>query len=226
MKVFIGKRRTTLPSTPSQSRKRCTFEALDVALAGGKTRIGFDWKGSVNSTWRTTLQFRVDESLYDWFFNAHTGYRALFLVGCETGLAFNARMITRLRAVIERQLTGPKVRGHNVRVDPDHRRDISEGTMSKCLPDVLASVEPSQAKVWVCERLLPEGKVQGEAREICTVRDGCRLDVPRWIRARAPCRAGDTWLDLKTGVLRADGKVDQRKRSDERAWGIHCGGWS
>jgi hypothetical protein len=97
-------------------------KALDLALAASEARVGFDWKGTVISTWRTTFQLRVDERLYDWFFNSRTGYRAHFWHSCEAGLAFNAQMVIRLRAVIERQLTGSDVRGHKVRVDPHDRR--------------------------------------------------------------------------------------------------------
>jgi hypothetical protein len=120
-------------------------EALHVALAVGEVRIGFDWKGTVISTWRTTFQFRVDERLYDWFFNARTGYRAHFWVGCEAGLDFNAKMISRLRGIIERHLTGPNVKGHKVRVEGD-RKDVSEGMMWLCRSEVLASLDPGQAK--------------------------------------------------------------------------------
>src|SRR5690349_7081010 len=68
-------------------------EALSAALTSGQMRVGFDEAGANGDDLRAVLQFPVAQQLFDWFFNAHTGYRAQFRLAWENGLARNQALI-------------------------------------------------------------------------------------------------------------------------------------
>src|SRR5438445_9097971 len=92
------------------------------------------------------MQFPVGERLFDWFFNANTGYRAQFRRGSSFGSAQNAALITVLHRVFK---------SCNLHEVPA-RRLSSEfddlGPMTANAHVVLMSLAPSLSKVWFCGR--------------------------------------------------------------------------
>src|SRR5215471_9835160 len=73
------------------------IQALGSALVqgfdGDGVRFGRERNSSQPDDWRSVLQFRVGTSLFDWFFNAKTGYRAHFRKSPETGLEFKDAIV-------------------------------------------------------------------------------------------------------------------------------------
>src|SRR4051794_2284409 len=63
----------------------------------GAVLFGWEFAGKQPSHHRAVVQFRVDPALFDWFFNARTGYRAHYRAHPDQALAFNARLVYALR---------------------------------------------------------------------------------------------------------------------------------
>jgi hypothetical protein len=74
--------------------------ALRVSLMKGGVRFGFDESGRNAIDLRAVVQFPIGAELFDWFFNARTGYRAQFRYGWQKGLSENAHLVTMLRTEI------------------------------------------------------------------------------------------------------------------------------
>src|SRR5262249_47711843 len=67
------------------------------ADASGVTRYGWEPNDLRRLHCRAIVQFPVAPILFDWFFNARSGYRAQFRVHPQCGLDFNAAIIGALR---------------------------------------------------------------------------------------------------------------------------------
>ena len=77
--------------------------ALARALDCDDVRWGQEHAEKQSHDCRAVIQFHVGAELFDWFFNARTGYRAHFRSECTFGIDFNASMIDALRVCLQRQ---------------------------------------------------------------------------------------------------------------------------
>lgn len=75
--------------------------ALDKALDCNDVRIG---RERAPKHRRAVIQFGIGAELFDWLFNARTGYRAHFRAHFECGLAFNQQIIEALRRRLDTRL--------------------------------------------------------------------------------------------------------------------------
>jgi hypothetical protein len=194
------------------------------------------------------VQFQVHPELYDWFFNARTGYRAQFWISPEAGAAFNERLSRTLADTLSAKLPATlAVRRVHVDGRGTSRGERDEGAVQRTRDELLASLSPGQAKIWICERLCkssgdPPGGVLpdiGFAALADAQRSAAKLVIPRWVqaansntgeqgeglRAPLPC-PNDCWLDFKGGFLDAQGRASQIKPQVERAQQIHKCGWT
>jgi hypothetical protein len=200
--------------------------ALNKALDTGEVIIGFECKLSDPSAIRVVFQFQVSEALYDWFYNARTGYRSRYWMSPEEGQKFNSRLICRLRRTIDHCLPPVELlKGYTVRFVKSHPQDfrISDGWTHWERSKALASLCLYYSKVWICEDFLKE---KGRARklDLCC---GLPLHVRGWDSPLATCPSGgDAWLDLKGAFVHQDGTLSQEKLPDERADAIHTTGFS
>lgn len=192
-------------------------------------RIGFDGVTNDVSAPRLTLQFPVSPDLYDWFYNARTGYRAQFWISPDTGLAFNAGLISRLRGVVD-QWAPPVVDGREIWVvkHNDAREDVDKGTRSIERAVVLASLDPGLSKIWICERRIRHDGERPDPMPFGLVDP--KLKIPRWegngLLAPFP-ENGRAWLDVKGAYVQSTSKVEQPNKSPlDRARKIHCTGWT
>jgi hypothetical protein len=191
-------------------------------------RVGFDGIGNDLTEPRVTVQVRVPADLYDWFYNARSGYRAQFWLSPEDGLRFNehvvAAMVNELRPFIPESLIGRRLR----LVQSDgHREEFDEGPMELGRETVLASLSGVHSKIWICERLIP--RELGPSRQLDLGVLGPRLIVPGWTEdgLRAPLPASDSaWVDIKGGFVTKSGEVVQPKSPERRAKAIHETGWT
>ena len=219
-------------------------DALDQAIDGGGLRTAVDSKNNAFIERRTIMQFRLSPHLYDWYFNARTGYRAQYWIGPEAGTAFNKQIAKVLAEVLTHHLpTTVTVRKIDVNVEGDSREENDVGAMEISRDEFLASLAPDASKIWIGERLYsPEGgKVTqiGVATLLDAARSEAKLCVPRWADAinpksgckgeglRAPCPDHQySWLDLKGGFLDFDGNPGQIKPQDQWAKEIYECGWT
>jgi hypothetical protein len=218
--------------------------SLNTAIEDKSLRIAVDSKNNAFTERRTILQFPVLPVLYDWFFNARSGYRSRFWIGPKTGLAFNAEIMAALKHAVGQHLASiVEARRIEVIVENGSRTEKDTGTIDISREEIMKSLWPIASKIWVCERLYSRG--DGSITDIgfAVLSDAERnlpkLAVTRWAEAinpetkqrgegqRAPYPTVDAaWLDIKGGFLDANGNADQIKPQDNRARRIHEIGWT
>ena len=190
--------------------------ALHVSLSNGAARFGFDESGRNRIDLRAVVQFPIGEQLFDWFFNAHTGYRAQFRSGCENGSAENARLVTILRGEVEGCMQG-QVSARRLSTLFD---DL--GPMAATVQDVLVSLDPVLSKLWFCERRIgPDGGV----KDLHVFRTGPKLVFDNACEPWSSLYADESnaWVDLK-GAFVGDGDLYQPKDPAIRAQGLQARG--
>jgi hypothetical protein len=124
---------------------------LRTAIQKNTTRFGVDCH---HGNPRAIVQFPVTPEVYDWFFNARTGYRAQFWEGPDVGDQYNRRILTTLREVLEGlpdQITARKIA---VQIVGDSRDEIDEGPITISREKIFQSLDPQVAKIWICERVI------------------------------------------------------------------------
>lgn len=217
--------------------------SLAAACISGTLRVAVDSKDNTFVACRTIIQFRVQPGLYDWFFNARTGYRAQFWIAPDHGMIFNERVISSLKGVLSECLPGIVTARRIKVITTESREEIDCGVSAIPRGELLGSLAPVASKIWICERLYdPEG---GPVRNIGFAvlseaeQSPAKLNVPRWTDAicpggmqsseglRAPWPTDEySWLDLKGAFLAIDGPAYQLKPQNERADQIHSCGWT
>lgn len=171
--------------------------ALRTAVSNGDVRIGCDESGANPRHLRAIIQFHVGRQLFDWFFNAHTGYRAQFRHRWEDGHAYNAELVYRLRdelkSVEQKEIT---VRRLNALFEDC-------GTLRSHGNRILDSLDPELSKVWFCKKLIrPEGGISILRVDL----SGPRLTFNDYDSWGAPyAQESDAWLDLKGAFLGGTG---------------------
>jgi hypothetical protein len=185
-----AKRADALQAAPSRLElMRMVAGALGLAVSNGDVHIGFDESGKNAKHLRAVIQFHVGQQIFDWFFNAHTGYRAQFRHRWEDGQAHNVELVTwlcgELRAIEREEISARRLSASF------EDRGSEQAPVSR----VLASLDPRLSKVWFCKKLIQhDGKVSTLHVEL----SGPRLvfdDHESWA---APCAdESDAWLDLK-----------------------------
>ena len=190
-----AERAKALQAAPSRAEiARRVVAALRVAMLNASVRIGFDESGGSK---RVVIQFHVGQQLFDWFFNAHTGYRAQFRNGWEDGHAYNRELVELLReelaSVLEAEI---EVRRLNASFE-----DIGDERVPRSR--ILESLEPELSKVWFCRKLIDhDGKVLNLLVDV----SGPRLVFDKYESWAAPyVDEPDAWLDLKGAFLAESG---------------------
>ena len=191
---------------------------------------------------RVILQFPVANSLYDWFFNARTGYRAEFWARAERGHEYNKQLVIRMSVLLWKSLPASIIaRKIFTRfIGGGSREDTDTGSTIIHRDTIIRSLDPELSKLWVCERLIQvDGSNPRNTRAIENAqRYPPKLIVPRWAQAKHP-KTGDVgeglrapypdlpecWLDLK-GAFVAPDTVYQLKSPKERAVSLHERGWT
>ena len=198
-----------------------------ITIKNDDLRIGVDSKGC-----RAIVQFRVTPTLYDWFYNGRTGYRAQFWISPDTGMKFNNRSLTAVvKALTERLAEAIPVRRISVR-DDGASCDVGE-IIAYPREELLRSLTPKISKIWIGEQLIQTS--MGPMKDVLTLLHKAeKLCVRGWpvegegcegLRALLPCPEY-CWLDVKGGFLSAKGEPDQIKSPRGRAQQIHKCGWT
>jgi len=166
---------------------------LDRALVCHDVRWGREQAASRPDDCRAVVQFHVGTWLFDWFFNAKTGYRAHFRVQCESGLRFNNQIIRALRRLLDARLPEIVLGWHL----NDRFEDCGQVQIPKTF--LMNSLTPDLSKVWFCTKLIGRD---------CGIKDlplgvvGPRILLNYNESWAAPSREDDkAWLEIKGAFL-------------------------
>jgi hypothetical protein len=210
------------------------------AIRTHKVRIGIDSKKNQWLANRATIQFHVSAKLFDWFFNARTGYRAQFWLGAEIGEEFNTLLVRKLRDVIIDQLPS-RISARKILVfATEHSREEKDGGGCETDPNFIKeSLHPRFSKIWLCERLIQlDGSDPRNLSVLISATRMPKLRIARWQDAINPvtgeCGEGlraplpeesEAWLDLKGGFVE-NGLISQVKTPERRARDLYDRGWT
>jgi hypothetical protein len=182
--------------------------ALSDALRANNVRFVMDESGRDPRDLRGVVQFPVGRPLFDWLFNAQTGYRGQFRIGRENGLAKNADLIRELRAELELS---------NATVVVIHRLTSDfkyKGSQPGTIGEVGATLDAAFSKVWICEKLITQS---GTIQDLFVSRTGPKLlfaESDSWSSLYP--EDGGGWLDVKGAFIGSTGPY-QLKPPEERA---------
>jgi hypothetical protein len=179
---------------------------FDVAFdSPGELRLGWEPAGECSSAHRAVVQCHVSSALFDWFFNARTGYRAHFRCHVDHGTQFNSTAVIAVREVLLRHLPlsihVPIIdAGLNVIGDTVVTRD-----------EFSRSLDPNLAKLWFGAVPLGGGdnRLVGFAPHLSV--GGMPWGAPYM---------DDAWLDMK-GAFVDEKAIYQVKDPSLRAKGLH-----
>jgi hypothetical protein len=187
-----------LESAPSPEQiAALTVQRFEAALAGGDLRLGWSQSRKRPHDSRLVMQFHIGETLYDWFFNARTGYRAQFRQGLRRGHAYNHDLARSIRAVLAANLPATITTRHVV----GDFEDVGTSTVSR--EHALQSLDPNLSKFWCCGTLLLG---DGLVREMIPSGSGPKLRIDEATRWTAIVTAdSDAWLEVNGAFLGPDG---------------------
>jgi hypothetical protein len=189
--------------------------ALARALDCDDVRWGQEHAEKQSHDCRAVIQFHVGTELFDWFFNARTGYRAHFRSECTFGIDFNASMIDALRVCLQRQAPETIIGRHLLgQFDDGGPAVFTKGFL-------LESVVPDLSKIWCCSRLI--GK-RGGISDLLPGVAGPHILLEEGLPWAAPYRDEDAaWMEIKGAFLRASGPY-QPKDPKMRAHSLNTTG--
>jgi hypothetical protein len=134
------------------------IQALRSALAqgfeGDGIRFGHEQNSSQPDDWRSVLQFRVGTCLFDWFFNARTGYRAHFKKSPETGLRFNEAIVKMIIDTINSRASQTL---DVILLDINYQ---NIGASQILREQFLLSFALKLSKIWLCALLIEPGQIK------------------------------------------------------------------
>jgi hypothetical protein len=180
-------------------------EALERAIGSGDLALGWEFAESCPSDHRAVVQFRVDQVLFDWFFNARSGYRAHFRAHPENGLSFNSVVIVAMHALLRELLPASQ------RMQILDSGMNSRGDITVVREDFLHSIDSNLGKLWLGSQPLGGGTIRPFG-----ITPRLRVDDMTW---GAPYM-DDAWLDIK-GAFARDGRLYQMKCPRKRALRLH-----
>jgi hypothetical protein len=195
--------------SPDEIVTKCQA-ALSRALSNGDMRVGFDQSGRNPTHLRPVIQFPIGQQLFDWFFNAHSGYRAQFRSGWQIGHSYNAELVAALRmdlGALQERLTSRLLSSSFNDIGP---RLVGSG-------EVIRPMEPDLSKVWFCKQLIGQDGVVTDLRIDFA---GPRLIFDEYDSWAAPVADDkNAWLELK-GAFVGDVGFYQLKDPIDRAKGL------
>jgi hypothetical protein len=180
---------------------------MNYAVRSGDLRVGWEQAQKNAEDHRIILRVRIGAELFDWFFNARTGYRAQCRVSAEAGTAFNARLVRLIREVVT--VSCPDTIAAR-EMDPSFR---DQGAVLIEKRQVEASLVPELSRAWFCGRLI---QASGSVVDLIVSVSGPRIVVgPDDCWATIDADEEMAWLDVKGAFLGVDGAY-QVKSPEER----------
>ena len=167
-------------------------QALDHGLNTSDVRMGLEHAIEQWDDRRAVVQFGVGSDIFDWFFNARTGYRAHFRVHYMHGLEFNSLIIDTVRDRLARL----PYFVHGRELDSEFK-DYGAASIPRSF--LLTSFVPDLSKIWYCsERIRRYGGIKCLPIGV----GGPRLLLEGDVCWAALYRADDSaWLEVKGAFL-------------------------
>lgn len=185
---------------------------LDQAIRSGSLRVGWEQAEKNPQDHRVVLQFQIGSDLFDWFFNAQTGYRAVFRLSAEDGTAFNARLMQAVANVVRASLPA------TLEARELDAHFVDQGGVLIERSDVENSLLPELSKAWCCGKRM---ELDGGATNMVVSGTGPKIVVgpdESWPSIEAD--EDMAWLDIKGAFLGVDGPY-QPKSPEERGKRLH-----
>jgi hypothetical protein len=173
---------------------RCVL-ALSAAISSGQARFGLEQADENAAHLRAVVQFYIGQPLFDWFFNAATGYRAQFRIGWRNGLARNCALIQMLRQPLE------AIADKEISVWRFTRTFEDRGLEQVTIGRIVQSLDPALSKVWCCDTLIRPERM---ASALEVFRTGAGLLIDGEERQALTANDANAWLDVK-GAFFGDG---------------------
>lgn len=174
--------------------QRCVL-ALSAAISSGQARFGLEQADENAAHLRAVVQFYVGQPLFDWFFNATTGYRAQFRIGWKNGHARNCALIQMLRQPLE------AIADRQISVWRFTRTFEDRGVEQVTIGRIVQSLDPALSKVWCCDTLIRHERM---ASALDVSRTGAGLLIGGEERQALTASDAHAWLDVK-GAFFGDG---------------------
>jgi hypothetical protein len=185
--------------------------ALDEALDHNNVRLAREHAENCWDDWRAVVQLSVGTTLFDWFFNGRTGYRAHFRQDYFHGLQFNNEIIEALTQSLKLKYFD-KVLVHELNSSfEDCGAPI---TISGHL--FMASLTSYLSKLWLCSKRIENGK-KVETLPLGIGGPKIRVGIDYWEAFYR--EANDAWLEVK-GAFYGDAGFYQPKNPVDRALGL------
>jgi hypothetical protein len=172
---------------------RALQEALEKALVQAfdhnDVRFGREQAASCSDDWRSVVQFSVGSSLFDWFFNARTGYRAHFKSDYKRGLKFNDAIIEVIAATIHARTPDTFC---VTQLDAEFKYCDSIVITREAF--MVVSLASKLSKIWLCSKRI---EAAGEVKMLPWAIGGpkIRVGMSDWV---AFCQDADAaWLEVK-----------------------------
>jgi len=188
-------------------------EALEASLASKTARFGKEPYSKGHDEYRIVVQFWIGADLFDWCFNASTGYRAHFRASPECGLNFNQLIIEALRLRLESLISSVIGWRLSKNFEELEETDIPIGFISQSMDSYLS-------KIWPCTVLIdhksdfPPSYFGAE-----------EVILPEHKNWRSFWRdGGGSWLDVKGAYVGRTGLHQDGKDPMVRASELHRDG--
>lgn len=202
----IGRVEQLAGSRDPDSLTTALRNALASATVPASLSLGWEFRAADRAQHRAVVQFRIDPTLFDIFFNARSGYRAHFRAHPQLGHDLNASIIRVLRDVLATKLPAkidlPEV---DVGLTPHCNLLVSRD-------EFLMTLDPALAKLWFSATPI------GDAQERAIAASGPKIRVGAG--EFASLYMEDAWLDLKGAFLTETG-LYQPKNPADRAEKLH-----
>lgn len=182
-------------------------KALRAAIASDNLLIGIEAADKCPTDFRVVVQFHVGLQLWDWFFNAQTGYRGQYKKNSVHGHYQNQVLFNLLRLEFE------SVTGRIFPASCIGERFEYKGPTSVSVPFILSSLDPILSKAWCCTGRVYRHGVTSSLR-VGHFNRGLSFNVgDDWSALYVD--EEDAWLDLKGAFLRLYQEKDPMKRAEE-----------
>lgn len=204
---------TSLEVAPAPERLlRALAERFDIALRAGDVRFGREHASRNPVDCRAVVQVHIGIELFNWLFNARSGYRAHFRDNHEEGIAFNNQIVD-------------VVRWHPLITDSTlfSGRDLSD-KFEDCgvaqIPGsfIRSSLVPNLSKIWFCGKRMEKSGGITEALPSFSRRRITLADDHSWATIYAESEDA-AWIDIKGAFLGADGPYQPKCWIDRHGCG-------
>ncbi len=166
--------------------------------------------------YRVVIQIPVGATLFNWFFNGRTEYRAHFRAGVECGLRFNNEIIKALRQLFDGKMN------HEIHGRRIIGRFEDGGQVKFPKAFAMTSLSPELSKISYCTKLIGRNEVSPLPQDFFLYPAKILLKNQKWTALLQD--DADAWLNVFGAFVGQDGRTYQPKDPFIRAKMLHDNG--